>query len=152
MTIQDFLSAPGITAIGVLFLSLIQISPIKINPWTWFGKMLQKINGVQELSKRIDKIDMDIESIKDEIKVVDCRNAKTRTRVIREKIITFAHDIRVGYHPSSAQYEEMGRWIDEYNKVSKEYNLSNSFCETEIKYILSRSRERGLNDEMENVG
>lgn len=135
---------PSLAAVGIFILSLIQIAPIKVNPWSWLGREIGKAIGIEALSKRIDSLEVKIDKI-------DRKNAKTRTRVVREKIITFASKLRSGQAMTDSQFQEAGRMIDEYKKVTKDYNLANSFCEGEINYILQQSRERGITNELENL-
>lgn len=56
---------PGFTVLGTI--TLIQIAPIKINPWTWLAKLAHKLilGGVDEklssIEKKIDRVENTIE-------------------------------------------------------------------------------------------
>ena len=47
----------GIAIIVGAVMSVIQVSKININPWTWVGRMIQKAIGVKDLADRMDKRD-----------------------------------------------------------------------------------------------
>ena len=47
MNIQEMITGGGITALVVL--SLIQVSPLKVNPWTWIAKMAKL--GLKQLGR-----------------------------------------------------------------------------------------------------
>jgi hypothetical protein len=38
-------------------MSLVQISKIEVNPWSWVGRVIQKIIGVKDLADRMDRRD-----------------------------------------------------------------------------------------------
>jgi hypothetical protein len=50
------------TQTGILMLiggvmSLVQISKIEVNPWSWVGRVIQKLIGVKDLADRMDRRD-----------------------------------------------------------------------------------------------
>lgn len=49
------LNLGNISIICFLILSLVEISPIKINPWTWLAKELQKFLGIADLRTQIEE-------------------------------------------------------------------------------------------------
>lgn len=85
MTISDMADAVengGWIGVIIVLLTLVQISPIKLDPWTVIGKAVGKVlnQGVTDkidcLQKKIDEISEEVESIKgqsEQDKIVLCR-------------------------------------------------------------------------------
>ena len=71
MTISDLLSGGGAVGGILVLLALVEISPIKINPWTAIGKAIGRaING-----DVIEKLEATRKTLDDHIKTDDARNA-----------------------------------------------------------------------------
>ena len=119
--------APEITILGAL--TLIQIAPIKINPWSWILKLLRKAIGTYDIYKRMDELERDL--------------ARTRSKVIRKEIIDFAEELRRGKSFHLAEFEEMGRLINEYRKLIEKHKFKNAYCEAQMSYIEDQMTERG---------
>lgn len=110
MTIQQLTSTLGIGLIAIL--SLVQITPIKINPWTsiikCIGKMLNAdmMEQISSLEKKLDKhIDSD-----------DKRYAK----MCRIRILQFDEEIRLGKNHTEEHFIQIMDDIDWYENYCKE--------------------------------
>lgn len=79
-------------AVGFILLSLIQISPIKIDPWTKILKLIGRSLNT-EVMERLD--------------LVDAENARYR-------IIRFADEIRCGQRHSEEHFNQIITDIDKY--------------------------------------
>lgn len=58
MSIKDILTGGG----GLLFvlMTLVQLAPIKVNPWSWVAKAIGRAMGIEAIEKKLDAhIDMD---------------------------------------------------------------------------------------------
>ena len=74
-------SIPGVkTALVIILLSMVEISPIKINPWSWVGGIIGKHLGVKTVSDKVDALE----------KKVDENQATT----IRVRILRFEDEIQ----------------------------------------------------------
>lgn len=82
MTIQAMLESiasdgRSISIIILVMMSLVQIAPIKLNPWTailsWLGKQLNKdvSDKVDSVEKRLDKVEQNIENMNDRMSKVE---------------------------------------------------------------------------------
>ena len=97
MTIKEILY--GGSGALVLIMSFLQISKININPWTaifgWIGKQLnhEVLSKVAGLEKRMNKIQADVDTIRDEGRE---RHAKD----CRVRILRFADEIYLGTNHS----------------------------------------------------
>lgn len=130
-TLKDIL--PELTIIGAV--TLIQISPLKINPWTWLAKMIRQIVGTAQLEKRIDGLSKDL--------------AATRAKVIRKEIIDFAEELKRGKQYHLAEFEEVARLITEYRDLIKKYDIKNGYGVAQMEYIETYMRERSVSHENE---
>lgn len=95
---------PEITLIGTV--TLIQIAPIKINPWSWIAKIVRKflLGGVDETLNRIIKKIDDLEAQVKEDKVLQSRRY----------ILQFADELYNGEQHSREHFDEILRACDSY--------------------------------------
>lgn len=79
----------------VVLASFVQISPIKINPWTWLSKELQKFLGIADLRTQIEEYEV----------------KSARTRIIR-----FSDELENNVWHSEEMYRLVFDDIDRYDK------------------------------------
>ena len=114
--------------------TIIQITPIKINPWSslfqWIGKMVtnnacSKIDG---LITKIDSLEADV-----------ANNEKDR---IRWEILNFANSCRNGRKHSRDEFQHIVDLNDKYKKLLRRTNDSNGVFDIEYRYIQDLYAER----------
>lgn len=114
--IQKIIEQYGVL-LGVLAMIGIEIAPIKINPLSWIGKILGKFLGIEDLSKKISKVDEKVDE-----------NEKDR---IRYEILQFSGSLRNGLKRTENDYTH----IEElYQKYHEKLN-ANSYITSEMEYI-----------------
>lgn len=103
----------GIALLGVALATIIQVSPIKLDPWTWLARWIGRaINA--ELMEKVDQLELDIKQIDHD---AGERNAKAaRARVLRfgDELI---HDVR----HSKEHFDDILQDITEYEKYCEEH-------------------------------
>ena len=104
----------------IILFSLIQISPVKLNPWDtifgWFGK---KINGnTQEQLKQLQK------------QVQDMWVASHR-----QTVLTFAREARAGVNHSPDEWANVLNIIAEYEEFVISHQISNGIVQADSEYI-----------------
>lgn len=113
MTLKEIV-ADGSVALVVL-LTLVQIAPIKINPWTWLAKIVGRaINGellakMDGLEKKADNLEKEFQKLRldeEEKDAIDCR-----TRILRFGDEVF-HEVR----HSKEHFDQILRDITTYEK------------------------------------
>ena len=133
MTIYEVLSkltagemAGWAVVLLILLLSLVQISPFKLNPWDnilgWIGK---KTNG--ETGKRLDKLEK-----------------HTREMWInnhRQTILTFARECRADIEHSSDEWTNVLNVAEEYEKYVTENEVTNGIITQDTEYIRNLYQE-----------
>lgn len=114
------LNAGYITAGIVILLSLIQISPLKLNPWDkllgWFGK---KLNGATE--KRL-------EAVEKQIRDMWINNH-------RQTVLTFARECRANIEHSSDEWTNLLNVAEEYEKYVAENKVTNGIITQDTEYL-----------------
>ena len=97
MSLNEILASGGAL---LLFLTLVQITPIKVNPWSAVGKIIG--NGMRAIGKSMNKDVMDkLESVQKELKDLGEKHNKLERRMdkddadeCRTRILRFADELR----------------------------------------------------------
>lgn len=88
MNIKELLTSGG--GVLLILLTLIQIAPVKINPWSWLAKNIGKaING--EVVEKVDNLSTDIRNLRDECEEREATACRTRILRFGDEIL---HDVR----------------------------------------------------------
>lgn len=119
---------------AILVLTLVQIAPIKINPWTALLKWIDKIIN-EEIYKKID-------SIKDEVGGLKRDFENTKSKDMRWNILDFANSCRNGRLHDKEEWEHVIDQLREYEEYIEEKNLTNGVIEEDAKYLRELYRER----------
>lgn len=143
MSLQDILqhvvndSGPIILII-LIATTLIQISPIKINPWgslfKWIGKQVntEVIEKINKVESRLDK------------HVKESLEAELRTR--RVSILDFSSSVIRGVNYHREKFDFMIGECDNYEKYCQDNNIKNGVAEAsiaEIRRIYSEHLKNG---------
>ena len=137
LTLKEIFTGSGI-AIFIL-LSLIQIAPIKINPWTWIAQRIGRaVNG--ELISKVDSMEQQIIKLEDK---ADERDATLcRTRFLR-----FGDEIMHGVPHSKEHYDQTLADIDTYETFCKSHpNYINNVAKVTIRHIKNKYEEHLTDD------
>ena len=130
MTFKELVSqlTVGNVAAGIaILLSLIQISPLKLNPWDkllgWFGRKLNgtTIKKLEELQKQV-------------------RDMWINTH--RQSILTFARECRADMHHDAEEWNHILSIADEYEVYCAKNTVSNGVVKADTEYV------RGLYQEL----
>ena len=119
----------------ILALSIfIQITPIKISPWSalfkWIGKAL-----TSDISNKIETLATEVEDLKKQRK----EDEKDR---IRWEILDFANSCRNGRKHTRDEFQHIVDIRTKYEKLLKETNDTNGVFEVEYQYIIDLYAER----------
>lgn len=118
-----------------IVLSLVEISPIKINPWTWLGRKISKaFNGevmqeIGNLSKEIKDVKKDVADIREEAKEREATNRRAR-------ILEFGDEILHGTEYSKEHFDQILIDVSEYENYCDEHpHYMNNVARATIKHI-----------------
>lgn len=100
----------------LLLMTLIQITPIKLNPWSWLGRVIGRaING--EVLDKVNKLAKDVQSIKEE-------DAEEWASLSRTHILRFGDELLHGVQHSKEHFDQILLDISKYE----------TYCETHPAY------------------
>jgi len=111
----------------ILLFSLIQISPIKWNPWDGiFGWIGSKVNG---------KMHDQIVELKKEISDLRRQVRDLWINAHRQSILTFARECRSGIAHDAEEWNHILTVADEYETYCKTHEVSNGVVKADTAYI-----------------
>ena len=118
-----------------IVLSLIEIAPIKINPWSWLAQRLSKaFNGevmqeIGNLSKELKDVKQDVSDIREEAKEREAINRRTRILEFGDEIV---HEVRY----SKEHWDQILLDITAYEHYCDEHpHYMNNVAKATIKHI-----------------
>lgn len=110
MTTQEILFSGGGL---ILLLTLIEITPIKINPWKALGRAIGRaING--EVLAKVSSLEVDVQGIKDDIEEQAAVNCRAR-------ILRFGDEVLHDSQHSKDHFDQTLRDIDTYEKYCRSH-------------------------------
>lgn len=128
-----------ILLITCIALTIIQIAPIKINPWgtifSWFGRQLNK--------DVITKIDVIEERLNTHIRVSE----EIELRERRTNILDFSSSVLRGVNYHKEKFDFMIAECDSYEKYCTKNNIRNGVAEASIAEIRRIYQERLRNND-----
>lgn len=114
-TIKQFSLYSG--GILLLLLTLIQISPIKVNPWSWIGRAIGRaINS--EVLEKVDDLSMNVKQNKED-------DDEQWASLSRTHILRFGDEILHGMSHSK----------EHFNQVLLDISKYEQYCESHPQYI-----------------
>lgn len=130
---------PPVVFLGVT--TLLQISPIKINPWNWiFGKLGKAINS--EMISKLDQVEKDISTIKKDREEDNADNMRCR-------ILSFAGSCRRHEHHDAEEWNNIISQIKKYETYVKERHIDNGVIEETAVYLRELYHERLVNNDFD---
>lgn len=124
--------AGWVTVFLILLLSLVQIAPVKLNPWDkifgWFGK---KLNG--ESKRQLNEVQRQVTDL--------------WINNHRMGILTFARECREGMEHDAEEWGNILNLCEEYEQYTERNDVSNGIVRENTRYIrelyqeLSRGRK-----------
>ena len=139
MTIKqiiDLITTDGgsLIVIIIIMTSLIQISPIKLNPWTklaeWIGSKINKsvLVKMDDMEKKIKEVDKNLADHIHESKQKELQDT-------RSDILSFGSSIISGTNYTREKFNFMISCCDRYETYCKETKISNGVADATIREI-----------------
>lgn len=136
MTLQDI----GLYGGGglLLLLTLVQISPIKINPWTWIGRCIGRaING--EVLEKVEALSQDVKHNKAD-------DDEQWASLSRSHILRFGDELLHGVAHSKEHFDQILLDISKYEKYCSAHpEYLNNIANATIKQI-KKTYQKCLDD------
>lgn len=111
---ETFISAIT-TGLLVLFggITLVQIAPIKLNPWSWIAKAIGRAINAEVIDK-VDKLETKVENIKKNTEEHEAKSARVRILRFGDEIL---HDVK----HSQEHYNQVLLDITEYEEYCRQH-------------------------------
>lgn len=123
---------------------VIEVTPIKINPWSmifkWIGKMIGQAINAPVLTE-LKTVRGDLDSVRSELEDTKREQQENEKDRIRWEILDFANSCRNGRRHTKDEYEHVFRMNDKYENMLKP-GEKNSYFEAEYEYIKHLYSER----------
>lgn len=111
-----------------LLMTFVQITPIKINPWSWLGKMIGRaING--EVLEKVDALSEDVKRNKED-------DDEQWASLSRTHILRFGDELLHGVPHSKEHFDQVMRDISKYEDYCDNHpNYLNGVAHATIQQI-----------------
>lgn len=133
MTMHELFAGGGCATI--IIMSLIEISPVKINPWKtiarWFGRAINGdiLDEINKMKSQIQDIDTRTNNMQDEARERDAVSCRTR-------ILRFGDELLHDIHHSKEHFDQILIDINEYEIYCDTHpNFKNNQAVMTIKHI-----------------
>ena len=103
----------GIALLGAALATIIQVSPIKLDPWTWLARWIGRaING---------EVIQEVQSLKKEIKRMDHDAAEQRAKDARARVLRFGDEILHNDRHSKEHFDDVLQDITFYENYCEKH-------------------------------
>ena len=133
----------------VILLSLIEITPIKINPLSWIGRVFNKevMKKIDGLQTEVNDVKSSIDEIKEDVNTFRNESEERNATSCRTRILRFGDEILHNVPHSKEHYDQILLDIDTYEEyclLHQEYK--NNVAVATIKIIKKRYQDHLDND------
>ena len=142
---------PGwITVVILLLFSLIEVSKIKINPWSSIGRVIGKFLGVKAVSEKIDaiekkvgEVDVKVDDVDKKVNDVDNKVEEGKALTARARILRFGNEVQNNIRHDKSMWDNTMVDIKNYNEyVAEHTDFTNGITEPMAEYLTELYKER----------
>ena len=120
----------------ILVLSLVEVSKIRLNPWSALGKIIGKLLGIQGVSDKVDRLEKKVDDLDHKVEENDIVGARVR-------ILRFASEIEDRRYHNKDSWDQTMIDISKYEKYVIEHpDFKNGITEPTTEYLKQQYRER----------
>lgn len=140
------------TILIIALLSLIQITPLKINPWSWLGKQIGRAINKEVLEKQ-EEFQVESQEYRKrndlQIKSIECKLDKQAAEGARNRILRFGDEVKnKQLRHSEEYYNQILVDITDYGNYCKEHpNFQNERTVVTTKIIKEAYEEHVKNND-----
>ena len=113
----------GIAALSVI----IEITPIKLNPWSWILRGLGRMLNAD--------VTEDLKQTNEELKVLAQKMDDHEIDQLRWNILDFANSCRNGVHHSREEFAHVFAAFDNYERILRDRGMSNGQVMQDFAFI-----------------
>lgn len=113
--------------------TLIEIAPIRINPWTWLGRAVAHVMGIKELKEEVSKMRMNIDEL--DTKIDNFKQEENERKDLgdaleaRRRILSFNDELLQNIRHSQEMFTNVLDDITSYEH----------YCETHKNFVNQRA-------------
>ena len=134
---EMFLGGGGVL---IVLLTLIQITPIKINPWNWIGKKIGRMLNGEVLDE--------VSSLKKELTDHKDKSEERHATLCRAHILRFGDEVLHGTPHSKEAYDSILLDIDSYERYCTNHpGYKNNIAVQTIEHIKRKYQEHIINND-----
>ena len=94
------------SAILVAMSGVIEVSKIKLNPWSWLARHVGRaING--EVLDKMDAMNERVDKLSVKVDQSEARQAERDAKMARNRILRFGDEVRIGTRHSKESFDEV---------------------------------------------
>lgn len=112
MNLQEIIAGGG--GLLLALLTLIQITPIKLNPWSAIAKAVGKAIN-QDLASRVDALGSKVDSLETGLQRIRAESAEHEVIACRIRILRFGDEVLHGIQHSKDHFDQILMDITEYD-------------------------------------
>lgn len=135
--LKDIFTNPTVIIFGAI--TLFEIVPIKINPWStlfrWIGKA---ING--ELKEQLSDLSSDVSELKSDFEMKKAED-------MRWEILEFANTCRIGNEHSKDEWRHVMNQVSEYEEYTERKGITNGVIEEDTRFLRELYHERNIRND-----
>lgn len=109
----------------LLLLSLVEISKIKLNPWSWLVKGIRSVIGIKDLNTKIEQIETAIEEnqkeTNDKIDKLENRVDEGQAIQARVRILRYGDDVRRKERHTKDSFDQVMDDITRYHAYCRQH-------------------------------
>ena len=135
--LKNILTSPSVIIFGAI--TLFEIVPIKINPWSslfkWIGRL---ING--EMKEQLTDLKSDVSDLKRDFELKKAED-------MRWDILEFANTCRRGEEHSKDEWRHVMDQLSEYEKYTEDKDITNGVIEEDSRFLRELYHERNVRND-----
>lgn len=118
MSLYDWLQAGGGAAL--LLMTLVQIAPIKINPWSAVARGIGKTMN-KDMMDKLESVETEVKDLKEKHDKLENRMDEDDTDACRTRILRFADELRRGVEHSEEFFNQILDDVSDYEHYCLEH-------------------------------
>lgn len=137
MTLKEILLGGG--GVLLLALTLVEITPIKINPWSWIGNKIGRLLN-REVIHKVDNLGKELADHKE-------KSEERHATLCRAHILRFGDEVLHGIPHSKEAYDNVLIDIDSYEEYCEKHpGYKNNIAVETIKHIKAMYHKHLIDD------
>lgn len=146
----DWLKEYGSLSLIIIIIaaSLIQVTPLNLNPWSAFGKLLRAAGKYmnRDILESVNELKTDLKDLSNRTDGISKAVDENEIDRIRYEILTFASNLSRGENFTKAEFDRIFKLDEKYHMILKRAKLTNGQVDREMAYITHVDKEKHETD------